>query len=44
VIGVSKAFELLEIEVGKLWMNPWNPNGMSDEIYHKLKAYIEREG
>jgi ParB family chromosome partitioning protein len=41
---MSKAFELVEIEVGKLQPNPWNPNRMSDEMYHKLKAYIKREG
>jgi ParB family chromosome partitioning protein len=41
---MSKAFELLEIEVGKLQPNPWNPNRMSDEMYHKLKQYIKREG
>ena len=28
---MSKAFELVEIEVGKLQPNPWNPNRMSDE-------------
>jgi ParB/RepB/Spo0J family partition protein len=41
---VSKAFELMEIEVGSLKPNPWNPNRMSEEMYHKLKAYITREG
>jgi ParB family chromosome partitioning protein len=41
---MSKAFELVEIEVGRLEPNPWNPNRMSDEMYHKLKAYIKREG
>jgi ParB family chromosome partitioning protein len=41
---MSKAFELVEIEVGNLKPNPWNPNRMSDEMYHKLKAYIKREG
>ncbi len=41
---MSKAFELVEIEVGKLQPNPWNPNRMSEEMYHKLKAYIKREG
>jgi ParB family chromosome partitioning protein len=44
VIEVSKAFEPMEIEVGRLKPNPWNPNRMSDEMYHKLKAYIKREG
>ena len=41
---MSKAFELIEIEVDKLQPNPWNPNRMSEEMYHKLKAYIRREG
>jgi ParB family chromosome partitioning protein len=41
---MSKAFELMEIEIGGLKPNPWNPNRMSGEMYHKLKAYIEREG
>jgi ParB family chromosome partitioning protein len=41
---LSKAFELKEIEVGRLEPNPWNPNRMSEEMYHKLKAYVKREG
>ena len=41
---MSKAFELMEIEVGRLHPNPWNPNRMSEEMYHKLKAYVKREG
>jgi len=41
---MSRAFELVEVEVGRLEPNPWNPNRMSDEMYHKLKAYIKREG
>jgi ParB family transcriptional regulator, chromosome partitioning protein len=41
---MSKAFELVEIGVGRLEANPWNPNRMSEEMYHKLKAYIKREG
>jgi ParB family chromosome partitioning protein len=44
VIEVSKAFELMEIGVGKLKPNPWNPNRMSETMYHKLQAYIKREG
>jgi ParB/RepB/Spo0J family partition protein len=44
VIRVSKAFELMEIEVESLEPNPWNPNRMLEEMYHKLKAYIKREG
>lgn len=41
---MGRAFELEEIEVGRLKANPWNPNRMSDEMYHKLRAYIKREG
>jgi len=41
---VSKAFELMEIEVEKLKPNPWNPNRMSEDMYNKLKAYVKREG
>ena len=41
---LSKAFELMELGVGTLSPNPWNPNRMSEEMYHKLKAYIRREG
>ena len=41
---MSKAFELMEIDVEKLKPNPWNPNRMSEEMYHKLKAYVRREG
>jgi ParB/RepB/Spo0J family partition protein len=41
---MSKAFELVEVEVAKLKPNPWNPNRMSDEMYHKLREYIKREG
>ena len=41
---MSKAFELKEIEIGSLRPNPWNPNRMSEEMYHKLKEYIKREG
>lgn len=41
---MGKAFELVEIEVGRLKPNPWNPNRMSEEMFHKLKAYVKREG
>jgi ParB/RepB/Spo0J family partition protein len=41
---MGKAFELVEIEVGKLQPNPWNPNRMSEKMFHKLKAYVKREG
>ena len=33
-----------DISVEKLTPNPWNPNRMSDEMFAKLRAYIEREG
>jgi len=41
---LSKAFEFKEIPVEDLNPNPWNPNRMSEEMYHKLKTYIKREG
>jgi ParB family chromosome partitioning protein len=41
---MSRAFELVEVEVGRLAPNPWNPNRMSEEMYHKLRAYVGREG
>jgi len=41
---MGKAFELVEIEVDRLQPNPWNPNRMADEMFHKLKAYVKREG
>ena len=36
--------EVAHIEVEKLRPNPWNPNRMSDEMFHKLKEYVKREG
>jgi ParB/RepB/Spo0J family partition protein len=36
--------EVTHIEVEKLRPNPWNPNRMSDEMFHKLKEYVKREG
>ena len=33
-----------ELPVGQLEPNPWNPNRMDDEMYAKLRAYVEREG
>jgi ParB/RepB/Spo0J family partition protein len=41
---MGRAFELQEIEVARLAANPWNPNRMSDDMYHKLRAYVKREG
>ena len=41
---MGKAFELEDIEVGKLRPNPWKPNRMSEEMYHKLREYVKREG
>ncbi|MCP4582399.1 MAG: ParB N-terminal domain-containing protein [candidate division Zixibacteria bacterium] len=32
------------IPVGKLQANPWNPNRMADDMRHKLKEYIKKEG
>ena len=37
---MGKAFDLQEIAVGGLEPNPWNPNRMSDEMYHKLKLML----
>jgi ParB family chromosome partitioning protein len=34
----------MEIEVERLKLNPWNPNRMSEEMYHKLREYVKREG
>jgi ParB/RepB/Spo0J family partition protein len=36
--------KVTEIPIGKLEPNPWNPNRMSEEMYAKLRAYVEREG
>ncbi|MCP4582098.1 MAG: ParB N-terminal domain-containing protein [candidate division Zixibacteria bacterium] len=33
-----------QIPVSKLQANPWNPNRMSNEMRHKLKEYIKKEG
>jgi len=36
--------EVVQIPVGKLRPNPWNPNRMSEEMLHKLREYLRREG
>lgn len=36
--------KIQEIPVGELEPNPWNPNRMSEEMFAKLRAYVEREG
>jgi ParB family chromosome partitioning protein len=41
---MTDKLRVTEIEVGKLKPNPWNPNRMSDEMFHKLREYIKREG
>ena len=41
---MAEKLEVTHIEVGRLKPNPWNPNRMSDEMFHKLKEYIRREG
>jgi ParB-like chromosome segregation protein Spo0J len=33
-----------DIPVARFTPNPWNPNRMSDTMYAKLRAYVEREG
>ena len=41
---MGKNFELVDIPVDRLVPNPWNPNKMSFEMYHKLREYIRHEG
>jgi ParB-like chromosome segregation protein Spo0J len=41
---MSKAFDLIEIDVKRLEPNPWNPNRMSPEMYEKLREYVKKEG
>jgi ParB family chromosome partitioning protein len=41
---MSKAFELIEIDMDRLEPNPWNPNRMSPEMYEKLREYVKKEG
>ncbi len=38
------ALEVVELPVEKLNPNPWNPNRMAPEMYHKLLEYLRREG
>jgi ParB family chromosome partitioning protein len=35
---------VVQLPAGKLAPNPWNPNRMSPEMYHKLREYLRREG
>jgi len=41
---MKERLKVTHIEVEKLRPNPWNPNRMSDEMFHKLKEYVKREG
>ena len=41
---MNERLKVTHIEVEKLKPNPWNPNRMSDEMFHKLKEYVKREG
>ena len=36
--------EVVQIPVDKLRPNPWNVNRIPDDIYHKLREYLRREG
>lgn len=36
--------KVVQIPVEKLRPNPWNPNRMPEEMYHKLREYLRREG
>ena len=40
----SASMKVEHIPIDQLEPNPWNPNRMPDEIYAKLRAYVEREG
>ncbi|MDP3939891.1 MAG: ParB/RepB/Spo0J family partition protein [Deltaproteobacteria bacterium] len=39
-----KNLEILQIPIEKLEPNPWNPNRLSEELQHKLREYLRREG
>jgi ParB/RepB/Spo0J family partition protein len=41
---MKETLKITDIPVEKLTPNPWNPNRMSQEMRHKLKEYIRREG
>jgi len=36
--------KVVQVPVEKLRPNPWNPNRMSEEMFHKLREYLQREG
>lgn len=36
--------EVVHLPVGELRPNPWNPNRMSEEMRHKLREYLRKEG
>lgn len=36
--------EVVHLPVGELRPNPWNPNKMSEEMRHKLREYLRKEG
>ena len=40
----KETIQITEIAVEKLRPNPWNPNRMSEEMRHKLREYIKKEG
>ncbi len=41
---MNNTLNIQDLPVDKLRPNPWNPNRMSDEMKHKLKEYIKKEG
>jgi len=41
---MNNKLNVQELPVDKLQPNPWNPNRMSQEMRHKLKEYIKKEG
>lgn len=40
----ESALKVVDLPVGELQPNRWNPNRVPPELYAKLRAYIEREG
>jgi ParB/RepB/Spo0J family partition protein len=41
---MNKKLNVQELLVDSLKPNPWNPNRMSQQMRHKLKEYIKKEG
>lgn len=41
---MNKPLNIQELAIDKLKPNPWNPNRMSEQMRHKLKEYIKKEG